>query len=323
MSHRGHLGLIPVLKWRLFQVASAAVRVAPGLVQQASPLAGDVAWLVAVRQRRAVARNVAFIEPAAGSVRIRSLSRAVFRSVARYYVELLRLPYTEIDELHGRIDVTGWENFAAANERGAGVIVASLHYGPAEIVLQAFGGRGIRYTAMIERIRPIPLAKLFLCLREAHGNQYVFPGRAGARQLIRALKSGGVVALMVDRDVTGGGMHVTFCGGTVSVPAGPVELAHLTGAAIIPAIGRWRPHNRYEVTLLPAVIPEPDRRKPKMLRVEIEAVLAELEPYLRREPEQWIVLLPLWNERMPGVSPAYTGVTDRGPRSTGGAVGDS
>jgi len=63
MSHRGHLGLIPVLKWRLFQVASAAVRVAPSLVQQASPLAGDVAWLVAVRQRRAVARNVAFIEP--------------------------------------------------------------------------------------------------------------------------------------------------------------------------------------------------------------------------------------------------------------------
>lgn len=322
MTRHAHLGLVPALKWRLFQLSAAGVRTLPQASEGGSALAGDIAWLLAGKRRRAVTANLRFLDPLSAPARLRARSRAVFRSAARYYVELLRLPYTNLAAFHALIDVEGYEHFLEAQARGKGVIVASMHYGPAEILLQAFTARGVHYTAMVEQIRPAGLARLFLCLREAHGNQYVFPDLAGTKRLLRTLHARGVAAVLVDRDVLGSGIEATFCSGTIHAPAGAVELARLTGAAIVPAIGRWRPGGRYSVDFMPPVTLEGDRRDRRALRRNVERVLAGMEPFLRRDPGQWLVLEQLWRDPPPRSVAAYTEAHHDETAGAGEAVGD-
>ena len=64
---------------------------------------------------------------------------------------------------------------------------------------QALGARGFRYTAVIEQVRPRQLAELLQRVREEHGGRYVYPTLAGTRELLRTLRAGGTVAMLVDR----------------------------------------------------------------------------------------------------------------------------
>jgi KDO2-lipid IV(A) lauroyltransferase len=54
-------------------------------------------------------------------------------------------------------------------------------------------------------------------------------------ELIRTLRSGGMVAMLVDRPYTGSGVPVEFFGRTTEFSTGPALLWQHTGAAVIPA----------------------------------------------------------------------------------------
>ncbi|MHB8577206.1 MAG: lysophospholipid acyltransferase family protein [Dehalococcoidia bacterium] len=282
------------LKLCAFRLSLVAIRFSPHVAAGLAPVVGALAYRLVPRERRAVRRNVRVVRPNATSMEVDWISRSVFHSVARYYVDLLRLPNRGVRALHDRLEVHGYEHFLAAQAEGRGVIVASLHLGPAEIVLQAFAARGVRYTAMVERIEPPRLAALLRRVRQAHGHRYVYPDLSGARELLRTLRAGGTVALLVDRDVIGSGIEASFCGRTLRVPAGPIELAGATKAPIIPSISAWLPDGRYLVRLMPAMHTDFRGRDPARKRAEVERLLARLEPCARESPEQWLVLMDLW-----------------------------
>ncbi len=302
------MSLPAAIKWRVVQLSAAVAKRAPEVAGALAPLAGDLAWLLAAGPRAAVADNLCFLQPAAEPALLRRQARSVFRSVASYYVDLLRLPALNARWFDRRLRVDGYEHLAAAVARGTGVIIAGLHLGPAEIVLQGLSARGIRYTAMVERLDPPQVAALLLRIRESHGETYLYPSMRDTKRLIRVLRGGGVVAMLIDRDVLGTGIEASFCGGTVRVPVGAIELARLTGATVIPAAARWRSGRLYGVTVMPPFVPAAGRKDHAGLRRDIERLLAVLEPHLRRAPGDWLVLQRLWPAPTHGRGAAYTGL---------------
>lgn len=286
-----------MLRWRSAQIAALTVPHMPALFDTLAPLAGEVAFLAAAKQRRAVLANLSHLFPNTAPLQRDSTARGIFRSVARYYVELMRLPALSLASQRRRLRVRDYQNFIDAAAFGRGVIIAGIHIGPAEMVLQGFPARGVPYIAMIERLQPEPLAELLMKVRTAHGQEFVYPDLAGTKRLIRALRSGGLVTLLVDRDVTGSGVAVEFCGSEIHVPAGVMALARLSHAPIVPAVPRWLPRasdRHMEVTLLQPFWPELRPKNRDDLRRETERLLARFEPHLRRYPEQWLVLQRLW-----------------------------
>lgn len=288
-ARRG-LSLGAALKWRAIEALAAAVAIAPRACLRLAPAAGDLVRLLAVTRRRTVTANVRTILPQAAPAEVDRVVCGIFRSVARYYVELLTLPRRTAEAIEAGIVVNGYAHFRDALDAGRGVIVASGHLGPAELVLQGFAARGVDYTAMVERVRPPQLSQLLRRVRTAHGHRYVDPDLAGTKALIRTLRAGGVVAVLVDRDVLGTGIEAEFLGATVKAPPGAVELARLTGAAIVPAFAAWRDDGRSEATLLPAIHPHYPARDAAALRAEVEGLLRLIEPAFRNRPDQWLLL---------------------------------
>lgn len=288
-----HLALRPALKWRAVQLLLRTAPLVPSPAAVAAP-AGDLARLLNPRARAAVLDNLHHLLPEASAAQRQAALRGVFRSVARYYVELGQLPAREAGALHAAIRVRGYEHFARAQAAGRGVIVAGIHLGPAEIVLQAFAARGVHYTAVVERLHPPQLARSVQALRAAYGQRYVYPDLGGVLALRRALRAGEVAAMLIDRDVLGNGVLVPAFGGRIRAPVGPIELARASGAPIVPATPRWLPGGGYEVELQPAFAPPPWRRGVDDATAELARLLARFAPPLRRHPDQWLALQPLF-----------------------------
>jgi lauroyl/myristoyl acyltransferase len=227
-----------------------------------------------------------------------ALVRDGMRSYARYWCEAFRLPAMDPFDVQRRMDphMEGADALRASIAEGRGVVVALPHSGNWDVAglwmveEMRRQGRPAAITTVVERLRPEPLFRRFVEYRERLGFEVVAAdgGRAAHRALTNRLRSGGVVCLVADRDLTGAGVDVTFFGERVRMPAGPAQLAALTGAALHPAFCTFTP-DAWGARVLPAV-PVPDRAAvPKAIQQVAEA----FEQLIRRAPADWHMLQEL------------------------------
>ena len=95
---------------------------ARGLAQAAVPLSADQR-LIAERNMRRV------LGPDASDTQVRRAVRHVFESYARYWVDTLRLPDLDADQVSDGFTIEGLEHIADALDRGVGPIPALPHVG--------------------------------------------------------------------------------------------------------------------------------------------------------------------------------------------------
>ena len=75
-------------------------------------------------------------------------------------------------------------------------------------------------------------------------------GAASMREVFKVLRSGGVVAMALDRDLIGNGEPLEFFGQPAPIPIGAVEIAIRAGAAIVPIL-LFRDRYRVHAVVLP------------------------------------------------------------------------
>ena len=167
----------------------------------------------------------------------RRLVRDSVRAYARYWREAFRLPALVHDAgLHTRLEsaVVGREAFEASLVSGRGVILALPHSGNWDMAGMYLVNRYSQFTTVAERVHPEVLFRAFVDYRESLGFE-VLPLTGGPSpfpRLCSVLSSGGVVALLGERDLRQTGVRVNFFGESTTMPAGPAQLALETGAAL-------------------------------------------------------------------------------------------
>jgi lauroyl/myristoyl acyltransferase len=125
--------------------------------------------------------------------------------------------------------------------------------------------------------------------RRISGVQVVHVGDdpLSALPLVRHLRGNGAVAMQVDRVPEGvRGRTVSLFGEPALIPEGPLRLAALTGAPIVPVFVARSSYRRYEVFCSPAV--RVDRHAgPADLDVAAQELATRLEAFVRERPTQW------------------------------------
>ncbi len=226
---------------------------------------------------------------------VRRWARRSYRSYARYWVEGARLPSTRPEVVRSRFVLDwGYEHLEQAFESGRGVLLALPHVGSWEWGGAWLALEGHPMTSVAERIEPPALFRWFLEKREEMGLRIVPLGDESTGRLLRELRSGGLVGLVCDRDIAGGGVPVEFFGEETTLPAGPATLALRTGAVLLPAVIYSGPAESHF-----AVITAPlDTTRTGSLRTDVARLTKELagafEWMVRRAPEQWYLYGPNW-----------------------------
>jgi KDO2-lipid IV(A) lauroyltransferase len=259
-----------------------------------------------------VARHLERAAGGPGLLRGRALDASVdaaFASYARYWAESLRLPGTSPTEIDAGMSWEGIGRITRAVAGGRGAILALPHLGGWEwggfwMVLQGFS-----LTVVVEALEPPELFEWFAGFRRSLGMEVVAVGPAAGRAVVRALKAGGVVCLLCDRNIGGGsGIDVEFFGERTQLPAGPATLALRTGAALLPsAVYFDGPGNRHRAVVRPEIVPRLPPRgaahpassaSSGATRAEVarmtQVLAGELEVLVRRDPTQWHLMQPNW-----------------------------
>lgn len=261
---------------------------------------GDVIWLghrqaranIEHNQRRALGAD-------ATPQQLALSSREVFRNLVKIYVDEFRLPSLSKEELRESVIVHGLEHLEAAHAQGKGVLLVSAHYGAPQVVGQILAVLGYPTTVVVEHVQPEALFEFMCDMRQSHGLRLI-PIDKPLIGLIRTLrKENGVVALVVDRDVAGSGIRMPFLGEETTVADGAVQLALRTGAPLVIAYCR-RTDLRFEAFVEPAItLPEKPEEMEAAVREGTALVAARLERFIRENPGQWVMTVPLWQESPP------------------------
>ncbi|MGI5448767.1 phosphatidylinositol mannoside acyltransferase [Streptomyces sp. CA-243310] len=256
----------------------------------------DYAWK---RRGKSVLRlesNLARVVPDATPEALRELSRAGMRSYMRYWMESFRLPTMDPKRFGTDVEMKDDHILREALAAGRGVVVALPHLANWDLAgAWATGHIGVPFTTVAERLKPETLYDRFVAYRESLGME-VLPHSGGAAfgTLARRLRSGGLVCLVADRDLSASGVEVDFFGSTARMPAGPALLAQQTGAVLLPATLYYGDTPKMYGRIHPEVAVPKNGTRVEKTAVMTQAVADVFAAGIAEHPEDWHMLQRLW-----------------------------
>jgi KDO2-lipid IV(A) lauroyltransferase len=280
-----------------YRIGWAVLRWAPERIGRAVfALIADAAWWQHGRGVRQLESNLRRVVGDLGERNLRQLSHAGMRSYFRYWYELFRLPVMGSHDLSQRSTVLRWDVLEEVRASGRGAILALPHMGNWDQAGAWLVGHGVPFTTVAERIEPAELFDRFVGFRESLGMEVLpLTGSGSPYTLLRErLRSGGVICLLADRDLTENGVPVTFFGEQARMPAGPAALALATGAALLPVTLTFPSRWRWELRIHDEVaVPSEGRRADRIAAMtqQLADVFAE---GIAAAPQDWHMLQRLW-----------------------------
>lgn len=250
-----------------------------------------------------LARNLhRVLGPDSTPAALTAVTRAAWRSYARYWHEVFLLPGMDHATLGPQVldNLAGIERVRAATEAGRGVVLALPHSGNWDMagmaVAQEFGG----ITTVAERLKPESVYDRFVSYRESLGFE-VLPLTGGTSNpstvLRERLTQGRIVSLLADRDLSLNGVEVSFFGEPSRMPAGPAMLAALTGADLCPTHLYFT--NRGWAGEIAAPLELPGTRLRDQVRAGTQLMADHFAARIAEHPADWHMLQPLWPADLP------------------------
>jgi phosphatidylinositol dimannoside acyltransferase len=267
-------------------------------VRAAFMLGADIAWRRQGHGVQVLEGNLRrVIGTDAGNGELRTLSRKVMRSYARYYLEVFRLHMIPQERLLGSgLHLEGAENLQRSLEylkNGRGVIYALPHMGNVEqagawVIANGAGS----LTTVAERLALEPVYERRLKFGQGLGFEVV-PTTGGPRPfgvLAQRLRAGNLVCMLADRDLSDTGVEVDFFGEKALMAAGSAVLAVWTEAALMPASCWFVGDTEWGIRVHDE-IPVPEQGNPReKVAVMMQQLAAVFEQAIKEHPEDWHML---------------------------------
>ncbi len=220
----------------------------------------------------------------------------MWENLGRLVGEMAHLDNFHIAEhagVPGAIEVVGTEHIENAIRSKSPVIFFSGHIGNWELTAltaSLLGGN----VHVVYRAANNPLVdQLIRELRHKLVPSTIPKGASGARKIMKLLKDGHCVGMLVDQKMNDG-IAVPFFGRKAMTAPALAQLAYRFDASIIPTRCERLAGSRFRVTFDPPMeLPRSDDRVADVLAL-MSQVNALLECWIRKRPNQWLWLHRRW-----------------------------
>ncbi len=256
----------------------------PGL-RRVGQWVGEMRFRISLRERRRLARHLTqVLGPDVEPADVRRILRQAYRNSDRSAFEIVAMgaaPFSA-DMVRSACEVEGFERLRSAAESGPGAILLGMHMTNGILMAARLAAEGLPVTVVYRESRKMSPG-FFDRLLPSHGLEGIDArNRSSAyRQMLRALRAGRIVFVLMDQGTKHGGVTVEFLGKTLDMAAGPAELARRARVPVLPALPLggdevWRFQIGEPLTL------------PVESTEASAAVLAQsMEQHIRSHPELW------------------------------------
>ena len=260
-------------------------------------LGGTLAWHLSSPLQRVTRDHMRHVlGPRARDRDVDRAARACARAAAQGYAAFAHLPHLSPARVHASvIAFDGLDMLLAARDAGQGAVLISAHLGAAEVLTHAAPAFGLDFAVIAEPLRPRRVHDFVQSVRAVPGVRFITADLAGLREARAHLAAGGMLGLLVDRDVLGTGRPFAFFGERALMPTGAVELARRTGVPIIAIWVLREGASRYRLLAERVTLPPATGDRAADVDSGMRALIAALEGGIRRAPGQWTALVPVWS----------------------------
>jgi KDO2-lipid IV(A) lauroyltransferase len=273
--------------WR--RAVDVGVTYGPDAWVRYSPPIFGLAFAAALpRQRRAVRENLRRALGERGAVRETWDVARVFASYASSLTDAFIAGSSRGDPL--RVRCLDEPTLRRARDDGRGMILATAHTGGWQVAGLALEKLlGCELLVVMRRERDPRAQALQEAARARAGVRFAYVGDdpLEALGLLGHLRRGGAVAMQMDRVPPGmRGRPAALFGAPFAVPEGPLRLAAVSGAPLVPVFTRRLGYMQYDVHVAQPVR-LPRRPAAADLDAAAGAVLQAMEAFVRANPTQW------------------------------------
>jgi len=173
-------------------------------------------------------------------------------------------------------------------DEGKGVVLLGMHMGNGVALAIHLAHRGYPVSVVYRESNKIS-PSFFARGIERNGVHAIgaTPASAGFRRMLRALRSGGIIFILMDQASKKGGIPAHFLGKNLQMPPGPAELARRTGAPVIPVL-LCGTHDGWQFRLGEPI--KLDRSQP--LDEQVKMLTGRIEEHILSHPQWWT-----WHQR--------------------------
>lgn len=255
---------------------------------------GSVAWLFAFKTRTLTLKHLRMAYPERNDADIRRLGRSTFRMLGKNAGDILRSSSVkDLSQLEKFLVTHGLENYDQAHAKGKGVIFLTCHLGAFDLQITNMAMRGLNPNIIGTPLKDKRLNDLLWNYRNLHGAIPIARGKETFR-MIKVLKSGGSVALLIDQDTRVKTAFVDFFGMPAATPVGATVLALKTGAAVIPTYIYLGDDGLQHMHLLPEIPMITTGDEDHDVIVNTQALTNFIEEKIREHPDQWVWMHERW-----------------------------
>jgi KDO2-lipid IV(A) lauroyltransferase len=265
-------------------------------------LAGRLAWHLAGKSRRLALAHLSVAFPELSAAERRRVGRKSFENLGRAALEV-----AAIRSIDPRLET--YVSFAGDGEgllrealaRGRGMVFATGHLGNWELLARRTARAGIPNAVVAKAGADPALNALAERFRASGGVTTLWRERAGVgRAIIRALRDGKALGLLIDQDTRVQGVFVPFFGRPAYTPRAAADLALRFRAPLLVGTSRRRGPGRGDghIVSIEEVPCDPDApdREAEVVRVTA-ACTRKLEEAIRRAPAEWVWMHERWKTR--------------------------
>lgn len=236
--------------------------------------------------------NLARTAPAITALDLDLLVYKAMRSALRYWCDTFRFPDWSEERILGTVTITNEDLLLDAIASGNGAIVTLPHCGNYDHAAAYFCLKGAKIVTVAEHLKPEKLFKKFMQYRADFGMEALPLDARVIPTLMQRIRSGAVIALAADRDLSRSGINVNFFGGPARMPAGPALLAIRTGAPLLSAYISYT-DSGIHIDLDTLDIPK-DGSESERVNALVQLSADRFAEGIQKRPEDWHMMQRIW-----------------------------
>jgi KDO2-lipid IV(A) lauroyltransferase len=267
---------------------------------------GALARLALPHLRRHAEINLRIAFPELDDRQRSRIERDAFRNLGRLLGETSQFPRFNRGNIESVVVYDGLEHYLEAVKRGHGVILLTGHIGAWELSVFAHSIYGYPMSFLKRNVDNPLVERLADSYRSRFGNRGI-DKRNSVREILKTLKSGGVVGILADLNASREeGVFVDFFGVPACTTAGVATLALRMGAVVLPGYLIWDETARiHRLHFEPPVETIDTGKQKEDVIANTQRYAAALETIIRRHPDQWLWIHRRWRTRPEGEPEIY------------------
>ena len=264
---------------------------------------GRLAWLAGWKTRRRSLDHLASAFPERSGEELRRIAGDMFVHMGRSAMELAAIGWYD-RRLDGYVELADPELLRQVMARGRGMVFVTGHLGNWELLARRIARAGVPNAVIAKASWDAKLDQRVARFRSEGGVTTLWREDPDTgRAIIRTLRSGKALGLLIDQDTRVQGVFVPFFGRLAFTPRAAADFAIRFGApVVVGSIHRKgqgpRDGHRVELVEIPFSADPPDREA-EAVRLTA-ACTAALEAAIRRHPAEWVWMHERWHTRPPG-----------------------